>query len=352
MPKETMTPKERWLAVLSRKEPDRIPMDYWATPETTSMLLKHLGCATEQEMCSRLHIDMVCKVCPDYKGPTMPPGHDIYGRRYKQVNYATGIYDECIFYPLAAYDSVEDVERNYQWPNPDWWDYTSIRSQIAGKEDFPILAGHYEPFLIYKDLRGQEKAFMDLIDNPELVHFCLDKIFAILFTEIQRIYEQIPEKVMLTYVAEDLGGQEDLMMSAIHIREFLLPKMMKVIDFIHSHGAFVFHHDDGSIRRILPDLIAAGIDILNPIQWRSRNMDRREIKRDFGSDVILHGAMDNQQTLPFGSVEDVKCEVLENIRILGAGGGYILAPCHNIQPNTPVENILAMYETGYEYGGT
>jgi uroporphyrinogen decarboxylase len=140
------------------------------------------------------------------------------------------------------------------------------------------------------------------------------------------------------------------MMSATHIREFLLPKMKKVIDFIHSHGAFVFHHNDGSIRRILPDLIAAGIDILNPIQWRSKNMDRRGIKKDFGNDVVLHGAMDNQQTLPFGSVEDVKGEVLENIRILGAGGGYILAPCHNFQPNTPVENILALYETGYECG--
>ena len=81
-------------------------------------------------------------------------------------------------------------------------------------------------------------------------------------------------------------------------------------------------------------------------------MNRRGLKKDFGNDVVLHGAMDNQQTLPFGSVEDVKGEVLENLRILGEGGGYILAPCHNFQPNTPVENILAMYETGYEYGWT
>lgn len=352
MPKESMTPKERWLAVLSRKKPDRVPMDYWATPETTAILLKHIGCSTELEMCPKLHVDMAFKVKPVYVGPPVPQGCDIFGCRYKNMDYGTGIYKECVFHPLAPYDSAEEVEDNYRWPDPDWWDYTSIRSQIAKKEDYPILAGHFEPFLTYKDLRGQEKAFMDLIENPQLVHFCLDKLFDLGFTEIRRMYEQIPGKVMITYVAEDMGGQEDLMFSPAHIREFLLPRMKQVIDFIHSEGAFAFHHNDGSIRRILPDMIAAGIDILNPIQWRSKNMDRKELKKDFGNQVILHGAMDNQHTLPFGDVEDVRAEVLENLNILGAGGGYILAPCHNIQPITPIENILAMYQTGYEYGWT
>jgi uroporphyrinogen decarboxylase len=242
------------------------------------------------------------------------------------------------------------VKDNYTWPNPDWWDYGSICDQIEKKDEYPVMAGHYEPFLIYKDLRGQEKAFMDLVDNPELVHFCLDKLFELGFEEIQRMYEKIPGKVTFTYVAEDMGGQEDLMLSPTHIREFLLPKMKRIIDFIHDQGAYAFHHNDGSIRRIIPDMISAGIDILNPIQWRSKNMDRERIKKDFGNHVIFHGAMDNQQTLPFGSVDDVEAEVLENLRILGANGGYILAPCHNIQPITPIENILAMYETGYECG--
>jgi len=352
MPKESMTPKERWLAVLSRIKPDRVPMDYWATPETTAMLLKHLGCSTELEMCRKLHVDMAVKVKPVYVGPPVPQGCDIFGCRYKKMDYGTGIYKECVFHPLASYNSVEEVEDNYSWPHPDWWDYRSIRSQIGKKEDYPILAGHFEPFLIYKDLRGQEKAFMDLIENPEMVHYCLDQLFYIGFTEIRRMYEQIPGKVMSTYVAEDMGGQEDLILSPAHIREFLLPKMKQVIDFIHSKGAFAFHHNDGSIRRILPDMIAAGIDILNPIQWRSKNMDRKELKKDFGNQVILHGAMDNQHTLPFGCVQDVRAEVLENLNILGAGGGYILAPCHNIQTITPIENILAMYQTGYEYGWT
>jgi uroporphyrinogen decarboxylase len=352
MPIESMTPKERWRAVLSGKKPDRIPMDYWATPETTDMLLKHLGCSNELEMCRKLHLDMAVKVEPEYIGPPLPQTSDIYGCRYRELDYGTGTYRECVFHPLASCHSIEEVESQYRWPDPDWWDYSSIRSQIENREAYPILAGHYEPFLIYKNLRGQEKAFMDLVINPAMVHFCLDKLFYLGFEEIQRLYEQIPGKVTLTYVAEDMGGQEDLLISPAHIREFLLPKMKQVIDFIHSQGAFAFHHNDGSIRRILPDMIAAGIDILNPIQWRAKNMDRKELKKDFGNAVVLHGAMDNQHTLPFGRVADVRAEVVDNLQILGAGGRYVLAPCHNIQSITPIENILAMYEAGYEYGWT
>jgi uroporphyrinogen decarboxylase len=119
---------------------------------------------------------------------------------------------------------------------------------------------------------------------------------------------------------------------------------------VHA-GARVFHHSDGAIRDILPDLIDAGIDILNPIQWRCRGMDRGRLKSDFGDRVVLHGGVDNQLTLPFGAPADVEREVAENLQLLGSGGGYVLAPCHNIQPNTPVENVLTMYETGYRLGG-
>jgi len=151
-------------------------------------------------------------------------------------------------------------------------------------------------------------------------------------------------------VAEDLGGQEGLMYSPGQIREFLLPRMKRMMDLTREHGSFVFHHSDGAIREILPDLIEAGIQVLNPVQWRCRGMDREGLKRDFGDRLVFHGAVDNQQTLPFGTVEDVRQEVLDNLRILGEGGGYILAPCHNIQAVGPPENVVAMYETGYEYG--
>jgi uroporphyrinogen decarboxylase len=327
-------------------------MDYWATPETSQKLMAHLECSTEDDMLKKLHVDKVVRVKPEYVGPLLPSGTDVFGCLYKTVDYGLGVYEECIFHPLAEFGSVEEIDTRFKWPDPGWWDYSSIPSQINGKEMHPILGGHYEPFLTYKNLRGQEKAFVDLVENPDIVHYCLDRLFLLGYEEIRRIYEQIPGRVMLTYVAEDMGAQSDLLISTAHIHEFFLPRMERIIELVHQAGAFVFHHNDGSIRRIIPDMIKAGIDILNPIQWRCENMDRQKLKQDFGQELVFHGAMDNQQTLPFGTADDVKNEVLDNLAILGADGGYILAPCHNIQAITPVENIITMYQTGYESGWT
>lgn len=352
MPKETMTPRERWLAILTRQKPDRIPMDYWATKEATAKLRKHLGCQSSRQLLQKLHIDFVVKVSPLYAGPGRPRLTDAFGCKYRNIDYGSGIYKECVFHPLAKYTSLAEIKRNYTWPNPDWWDYSRIKSQIRGNEIYPIRGGGSEPFLIYKKLRGQEQAFLDLVSNPEIVHYCLDRLFGLAYESTLRILEQVPGQIMLVYVAEDMGTQSGLMFSPSHIREFLFPRMKRIIKVAHQAGAFVFHHNDGNIRPIIPDLIEAGIDILNPIQWRIKGMNRRKLKKDFGDKIILHGAMDNQYTLPFGTSKEVKQEVLDNINILGKGGGYILAPCHNIQAVSPPENIVMMYKTGYEYGWT
>jgi len=352
MPRESMSPRERWLAVLRREKPDRVPMDFWGTEETVAALVGCLGCGSRREALDKLHVDFVVKAAPRYAGPALPAGTDAFGRAFRKMHYDTGVYDECVSSPLRAFSSVAEIEKNYAWPNPDWWDYSSITADLEGLEAYPVQGGGSEPFLIYKDLRGAEQAFIDLVENPDIVHYCLDKLFDLAYEDTRRIFEAVPRRVLFTYVAEDMGAQNDLMISTGHIREFLLPRMKRIIDLSHEGGAYVFHHNDGGIRRILPDLIAAGIDLLNPIQWRCGGMEREGLKRDFGAKVVFHGGMDNQQTLPFGSADNVRREVLDNLRILGAGGGYILAPCHNIQALTPPENIVAMYETCREHGWT
>jgi uroporphyrinogen decarboxylase len=376
MRKETMTPRERWLAVLARQKPDRVPMDYWATPEFSAKLIRHLGFSRRGEqaltrMLSRdervpgylnegklalrralqcLNVDFVVHVAPRYAGPRLPADTDVFGCTYRDVDYGTGTYSEVVTHPLVRYGSVEEIAANYGWPSPDWYDYRAIPDQIRGWEDYPVQGGGSEPFLIYKNLRGQEQALIDLVENPEIVHYCLDKLFDLAYVNTERVLETIPGKVVYCYVAEDMGGQNNLMFSKKHIRTFLLPRMKRMIDLAHQGGAYAFHHDDGNCRAILPDLIEAGIDLLNPIQWRCQGMDREALKADFGSKLVFHGAVDNQQTLPFGAPEEVRREVADNLRILGEGGGYILAPCHNIQPVTPPANVVAMYEAGYELG--
>jgi uroporphyrinogen decarboxylase len=348
--KDQMTPRERWLAVLRRQTPDRVPMDYWATPEFTQKLRQHLKVRTTRQMLEKLKVDFVCTVGPRYAGPSLGRSKDVFGCRYKNINYGSGVYSEVTNQPLADFHSVAEIEAHYTWPNPDWWDYSQIARQVKRCEGYPIRGGGSEPFLTYKSLRGQEQAMVDLAENPDIVHYCLDKLFELAYQNTLRIFEAIPGQVHLTYVAEDMGGQTNLLFSPASIRKFLLPRMKRIIDLSHQAGAYVFHHNDGNILRILPEMVDLGIDILNPIQWRADGMDRQMLKQTYGDKLVFHGAVDNQYTLPFGTIVEVRQEVEDNLAILGAGGGYILAPCHNIQSITPPENVVAMYETCYQLG--
>ena len=348
--KESLTSRERWLAVLSGAKPDRVPMDYWGTPEATQKVMTFLSCSSWADVIEKLHIDLPVGVEPSYVGPPLEPGHDMHGCRHEDVDYGTGVYSECIYHPLAQYDAVEEIEDAYIWPTADWFDYSVVPDQIKGKDAYPVKGGGSEPFLVYTRLRGQEQAYVDLVLNPEMVHYCLDKLFDFCYEDTRRIYEQIPGKVTFSYGAEDLGAQENLLFSPGHIREFLLPRMKRMVDLAHEAGVYAFCHSDGAIRKIIPDLIGIGIDILNPIQWRCKGMEREALKRDFGDQLVFHGGVDNQQTLAFGSADDVREEVMTNIQVLGKGGGYILAPSHNIQAVSPTENGVVMYETGIEYG--
>ncbi|MEW6751813.1 MAG: uroporphyrinogen decarboxylase family protein [Candidatus Latescibacterota bacterium] len=348
--KDAMTPKERWLAVVQRQKPDRVPLYYRATEEATEKLLAHLGCATTAEAFQRLHIDTMAHVGPRYGGPPQPPGQDLYGRRYGRVEHAGGAYTECVHHPLAGFESVAQIEAEYTWPTADWFDYRDLPAQARGTEDRVLIAGGSEPFLTYKDLRGDEQAFIDLIEHPDIVHYCLERLYGFCYENTRRIFEQLPGKVDVTSVAEDLGAQDRLLYSRPHLEELFFPYMKRMMDLAHQAGVYVDTHSDGAIRQILPDLIALGADIVNPVQWRCAGMEREGLKRDFGDRLVFEGGMDNQYTLPFGSVEEVRQEVRDNLAILGRNGGYILAPCHNIQVVGPAANVVAMYGTAYAEG--
>lgn len=351
MPTDTMSPRERWLAVLNRQTPDRVPMDIWIVPEARDKLCALMGCDFDSAL-ERLHIDTPLGVGGRYIGPPPPPGEDIWGIRRRDIDYGTGVYQEAVNAPLAPYETPDEIEANYTWPSPDHWDYAHLPAQVRGNEHRIVRGGGSEPFLLYKILRGEQQAFMDLLANPDMVHYILDRLFDLAYQDTLRIFETIPGVVSITYVAEDLGGQDAIMYDPEHCRQYLFPRMKRMMDLTRQHGSFVFTHSDGSFREVLPDLIDIGAQVLNPIQWRCKGMDREGLKRDFGDKLVFHGGVDNQYTLPFGSVDEVRQEVLENYRILGDSGGYILAPCHNIQAVTPPENIIAMYETGYENGWT
>jgi len=345
-----MTPRERWLTILNGGQPDRLPTDYWATGEFHRKLKEATGCTDDETLWRKLGIDRLRSFGPALKLPHHPndPDADIWGRRSQKIDYGTGEYSETVFHPLAEVTEVRQVH-DFRWPTPEDYDYTPISAGLANDDGYrAIQGGYYEPFLLYCSMRGMEQAFEDLIVNPEIADAIFGHIFEFHFEHVRRTFEAGRGRIDVTYIAEDLGAQTGPLMSLELYRRFLLPNQKRMADLARSYGIHIFYHTDGSARIFLPDLIdTVGIDVLNPIQWRCPGMDRESLVRDFGSRIAFHGGIDNQQTLPFGSVDDVVQEVRECAQFF-KGCRWICAPCHNIQAVSPVENVLAMYEAAHE----
>lgn len=341
-----MTPRERWRAALAHRPTDRVPTDYWGTTEITTKLLRHFGLESERDLWVRLGVDKVYRVDGRYAGPAPEDEADVWGVRYRTVIHADGAgsYREAVNHPWAGIGSIDELEAAVTWPSADWWDYSAIPDRLEEIGDYPRQGGGSEPFLTYCHLRGMEQAYMDLALNPELAEHCLTRLYDLAYERTSRILEAARGEIDLIYVAEDMGSQTSLLFSPEQIERFFVPGFRRMIELGHSAGAKVFHHSDGAVRPIIPRMVELGIDVINPVQWRCDGIDRAELKATFGDRLVFHGAMDNQYTLPFGSPEDVVAEVRENIALFGNDGGYVLAPCHNIQSITPVENVIAMYE--------
>jgi uroporphyrinogen decarboxylase len=346
--------RERMLAAINHQPVDRIPTDIWATQEVWAKLRDHFG--EGADIMAALHIDGMAGVGADYVGPPLPvcpEGErvDYWGMRRKQVAYQSGAYDEQTFYPLAAARSVDDLDR-YAWPKTDWFDYSQMRAKAeAARGRQAVACGYMAPFYYHNMLRGLEQSLIDPLESPEFTHELLRRITDFFVEHHRRMFEDCEGLIDICQVTDDLGSQTGPLIGLDLYRRFYAPHHKRCIDLCRQFGIKVMHHDDGSCRAFLPDLVGMGIDILNPIQWRCPGMDMGELKAEFGTQICFHGAIDNQQTLPFGTPDEVRAEVRRCIDILAADGtGYVLAPCHNIQAVSPVENIIAMYDEAWRYG--
>ena len=347
-----MTPRQRWVALLEGRRSDRVPTDYQATAEVTARLLRDLGCHDEDALWRTLQVDKRIEVCPRPERPERcdDAQADMWGVRYINADYGKGHYVTPVYHPLAAVESPDDVHR-HRWPDPDDFDYAAVTDAVdAADGHYPIHAGNFEPFLLYGYMRGLETALMDLVLHEDIAEAVLGHIFDFHFEHHRRIFAAGAGRIDTMYVAEDLGSQTGPLMSLAMYRRFLLPNQIRMAGLARSFGVHVMYHTDGAARQFLGDLIdRVGIEILNPIQWRCPGMEREGLVRDFGERIIFHGSIDNQQTLAFGSVDDVVAEVRESIEIYRPAR-WICAPCHNIQPISPTENIVAMYKAVHDYG--
>jgi len=354
-----MTHKERLLAAINHEEPDRVPICAWYTPEAELKLLRHLGVesdATETYKAAGGPLPILMEhdfliswvgPCTSYYADQADEYTDEWGIGWKWFkNAAGGAYTEMVRHPLA------DIRDPAEFSLPDFSRsdrYVGVQNLIRehGKE-YGIMGGAAcTLFELAWYLRGMMKVLEDLVSNKDFMHAYLDRLLGWIDEAGTRM---VGLGVDIIWIGDDFGTQDRMLISPQLFREFFKPRYAKLFQkwkAINPEVKIAFH-SDGYIYPIIGDFIDIGLDILNPVQPKS--MDPARLKRDFGKRLTFWGTVDIQEVLPFGTPEDVAQEVRLRLRTVGKGGGLIIAPAHNIQPDVPLANVLAFYETAKIYG--
>ncbi|MHB0878614.1 MAG: uroporphyrinogen decarboxylase family protein [Anaerolineae bacterium] len=288
----------------------------------------------------------VVPVAPPYVGPPLAPGQDIWGVRRKPQSFGAGSYDEIDHYPLAAAESMDDVVC-HRWPEVEWFDYEAFSRQIdqvQAERERCLMISNGNIFETSWYLRGFERAMLDFYEHPDLIDAVMERVTDFYERYFRRLLEVAGGRVDLAFTADDIGGQNGLLMALPTWERFIKPHHRRLNRAIHEFGVRVIYHSDGAVMAAVPGLIDMGIDVLQALQFSATGMDPAALKERFGDRLCFEGGVSVQTTLPFGSVADVASETRHLVSVLGKGGGYILGPSHNIQAGTPAENVYAMFE--------
>ncbi len=201
-------------------------------------------------------------------------------------------------------------------------------------------------------LRGMENFLVDIQTDAAGVERLFDHLTEGYLEILKQIIETIGSYIDILMVADDLGSQNNSLLSPEAFRKLLKPRYRKMYDYIHSHSTCgIFLHSCGSISNLLPDLIDIGLDIINPVQTTAAAMEPEVLKREFGRDIVFWGGGSNtRDILPCGTPQEIREDVKRRIDILGRDGGFVFNPIHNIMTDVPPENVIAMYDAAYEFG--
>jgi len=359
-----MNSRERVRRVLDGQLPDRCPIDFQCTAAMESILVERLALA-DAEALQRLMGSDFRVVRPALRRDCLGEyyGHyfvreieretflDNWGIHWKRVQTPSGdVFYDVVHSPLLDVGSVDAVLA-YPFPCPaEDWDFASVKHKALQHSD-SVIAG--KTSAVFDDawrLIGLENMMVLMHTAPEIVHAVLRKVCDYWLQYATRLLDASEGLITVMWLCDDLGTQNGLLISPELCRRFVIPLVKERADLFRRHGARVFMHCCGGIEPIIPDLIAAGIEALNPIQSAAAGMDRRKLKDTYGDRLVFHGSVDQQRVLVPGSVADVIQETRECLRVLGRGGRYILASSHEIEADIPVENVKAVFMTAQECG--
>lgn len=400
-----MNHRERVLTALRHQEPDRVPIDFGGTCDSTIMavayqgLRKQLGlrpsitrvvdvyqqtAVIEEDVRQALGVDTMpvldepnewqkgtladgtpaefpakfrpqlqddgSQVIVDPAGNVvlkMPKGGYYFDRLYAPLAHATSIRDiEKCMDDIENYDKPAHLDKSYE-------ELAEKAKTLLHNTDY-LLIGYFGGHILQaaQSLRGWETFLTDLLVNQGFAHALMDKLLEAQLKRFAHYAVTVGQYIHVVHIEEDLGMQDRPLMSPSLYRKMVKPYQERLFRFIKSRcNAFILLHSDGAIAPLIPDFIEMGVDAINPVQVSAAGMDTKELKREFGRDITFWGAgCDSQTVLPFGTPEEVAGEVKRRIDDLAPGGGFVFSPIHNVQAEVPAENVVAMFKTALEYG--
>lgn len=341
-----LTSKERVKTSISFKEPDRVPIQIYTTPEIHEKLTKYFNGKNIFEI---FGIDFR-GVGPEWKGKPEEVINDvhynIWGVGYKTVKNQFGTYDEACNLALTRIRTMDDF-RKYPWPSVDDYDFSNIEEQCEQYKCFAICFGGAGIPDIVNGVsrgRGMEQVLIDIALEDEVGMAIIDKRVDFYYEYVKRGLESAKGKIDILCLGEDCGTQNGRLVSPEIFDNFFVSRLKKFYDLGHSFGAKVMMHSCGDTHEIMPTFIEMGLDVLDAMQPEPLGMEPEKIRKMCYGKLAFCGLISTQKTLPYGGVEECRKEARHRIDIIGKGGGYIFAPAHCIQPDTPIENIIAIYE--------
>ncbi len=372
-----MTSRDRVLRALNHQEPDRVPLDLGGTHDSSIVvegyerLKAHFGVSAPTQIMQRmtraatvdeavlqaLGIDTRAIVIGS---PRRSVAAELGPREYRDMWGVERVHPEGGYYydqrraPLEGSITVADVRR-HTWPDPEdpgllegmaarlAWIRT--HTEAAAILTLPAPFVHLSQFI-----RGFQDWYTDFILGTDVLEALFDAVLDITIRITERELEAFGRDVDVVRCGDDLGGQNGLQVGREHYLRYIKPRHAKFFRRVRElTPAKLMFHSCGSIVDILPDLIETGVQIINPVQVTARGMDPAFLKREFGRDLVFWGGTDSQKTLPFGTAEEVRAMVARLIDTFGPGGGFVFSSCHNIQPDVPLENVLAMFAQAREH---
>ncbi|GAB4364792.1 MAG: uroporphyrinogen decarboxylase family protein [Spirochaetales bacterium] len=382
-----MNSKERVLAALSHREPDRVPIDFGGTNETTihvkayQQLKEYLGICVDKPVQFRLLTAQIVDVDEEIQNHV---GSDVRGvfpnavplpseNEWKDEEYyyrkdefgigwrkpiEEGLYYDMYDHPLREKEE-EEIEK-YPLPDPrrpERFDGINEKIEKLSKSGaYPVVFDNCFGNGIFQTcnhLMGYDEFMVSLALGEKKAEILLDKIVELKMEFWDEVLTRFGSSLDVVKELDDLGTQTSLLISPDMYDTYIKPRLSRLLAFIKKKAPHVkiMMHSCGSIRGVIGSLIDAGVEILNPVQYSAENMDPVELKKEFGKDLVFWGGgVDTQNILNRGTVEDVRKEVRRMLDILMPGGGFVFAQVHNIQYGVPPENMVAMWETVREYG--